>query len=143
MRSSRPSVTDSYLSGGPSPGRLLSVSFLTFRIALAVYGLGLLTQGLLAGQFLDGMASARTLHRDIGMSLSIPALVALIAAIVVWRSRGPWLPALFSLIIVIGTFVQVSAGIEGYTTVHVPLAIVLVGLTAFLAMWSRSARGVR
>jgi hypothetical protein len=146
LRSPDASLTDPSLPVGPRSARrpLFTVSFLIFRIALAVYGIGLLTQGVLAGQFLDGVASARTLHSDIGMSLSIPALVALIAAILVWRSRGPWLPALLSLVLTVGTFAQVAAGVEGNTAVHVPLAIVLVGLTAFLAMWSRSAAsGVR
>jgi uncharacterized membrane protein len=101
-------------------------------------------QAVFAGLFLDGEAAWRDWHAVNGMLL-IPLLVllAVVLAVVLWRSGGPGWMALASLALLLAIVVQNAMGQSGRVAVHVPLGVAILGLVgALLARTRDLARGV-
>jgi hypothetical protein len=97
----------------------------------------LLVQAATAGQLLEGVASARTLHAAGAIPLSVLAVAELVVAVVVWRrGRGPAWPVGASAVLVVAIFVQAMLGGMGNRAVHVPLGVGVVVLASVLAAWS-------
>jgi hypothetical protein len=90
-------------------------------------------QAVFAGLFLDGNAVWRQWHAVNGMLL-IPllALLALVLAVVLWRSGGPGWIALASLALLLAIVVQSAMGQGGQVAVHVPLGVAILGLIGAL-----------
>ena len=124
-------------SPGPDRGATRTLWFL--RIASAVFLLAALLQAASAGQLLEGLASGRAAHGIGALLVGVLSLVQLVAAVLVWRpGRGAGWPAVLGLVVVLGTAVQLMAGVSGMRLVHVPLGTALVALGAWLVVWSWS-----
>lgn len=111
------------------------------RVAATGEVLLVLLQAATAGQLLEGVASARTLHGAGAIPVSAFAAAELVVAAVLWRrARGPVWPVWASGALVVMTFVQAMLGGMGNRAVHVPFGVGLVVLASVLAAWSWRSR---
>jgi hypothetical protein len=103
------------------------------HVALRLLALLVFAQAVFAGLFLDGNAVWRQWHAVNGMLL-IPllALLAVVLAVVLWRSGGPGWIALASLALLLAIIVQNTMGQSGQVAVHVPLGVAILGLVGAL-----------
>ncbi|MFG1647809.1 hypothetical protein ACGFMK_46620 [Amycolatopsis sp. NPDC049252] len=100
-----------------------------------------LLQAATAGQLLEGVASARTLHGAGAIPVSVFAVAELVVAAVLWRrERGPAWPVWASGALVVMTVVQAMLGGMGNRALHVPFGVALVVLASVLAAWSWRSR---
>lgn len=114
------------------------------RVAVALELVSLLLQTGTAGQLLAGVAAGRSLHGTGSLFVHVFGLVALVAAILVWRpGRGPWWPAVAGLVLLLGGFAQSAFGGTGQIALHVPVGVTLVVLTTWLLVWSALRRPAR
>jgi hypothetical protein len=113
---------------GSRPGITVALHLLLRLLAVLVFA-----QAVFAGLFLDGNAAWRQWHAVNGMLL-IPllALLAVVLAILVWRSGGPGWVALASLALLLAIVVQNAMGQSGQVAVHVPLGVAILGLIGAL-----------
>ena len=103
------------------------------QVVLRLLALLVFAQAVFAGLFLDGNAAWRQWHAINGMLL-IPllALLAVVLAVVLWRSGGPGWIALASLALLLAIVVQNAMGQSGQVAVHVPLGVAILGLVGAL-----------
>lgn len=122
-------------------GRAWTVSMTAFGVLASVEVLAILSQAATAGQFLGGDSAMRAMHGSGAMVVVGIALIQLIAAVLVWRpGHGKWWPAVVSLVLLLGGFVQTAVGESGNVAVHIPLGVALLGIAVWLASWAWSAR---
>ena len=113
---------------GSRTGIAAALHLLLRLLALLVFA-----QAVFAGLFLDGNAAWRQWHAINGMLL-IPllALLAVVLAVVLWRSGGPGWIGLASLALLLAIIVQNTMGQSGQVAVHVPLGVAILGLIGAL-----------
>jgi hypothetical protein len=113
---------------GSRPGIAVALHLLLRLLALLVFA-----QAVFAGLFLDGNAAWRQWHAVNGMAL-IPllALLAVVLAVLLWRSGGPGWIALASLALLLAIVVQNAMGQTSQVAVHVPLGVAILGLIGAL-----------
>jgi hypothetical protein len=113
---------------GSRPGIAVALHLLLRLLALLVFA-----QAVFAGLFLDGNAAWRQWHAVNGMLL-IPllALLAVVLAVLLWRSGGPGWIALASLVLLLAIVVQNTMGQTSQVAVHVPLGVAILGLIGAL-----------
>jgi hypothetical protein len=113
---------------GSRPGIAVALHLLLRLLALLVFA-----QAVFAGLFLDGNAAWRQWHAVNGMVL-IPllALLAVVLAVLLWRSGGPGWIALASLVLLLAIVVQNTMGQTSQVAVHVPLGVAILGLIGAL-----------
>ncbi|MFJ1758831.1 hypothetical protein ACIOD2_00860 [Amycolatopsis sp. NPDC088138] len=111
------------------------------RVAATGEVLLVLLQAATAGQLLEGVASARTLHGAGAIPVSVFAVAELVVAAVLWRrGPGPAWPVWASGALVVMTVVQAMLGGMGNVAVHVPFGVAVVVLASVLAAWSWRSR---
>jgi hypothetical protein len=113
---------------GSRPGIAVALHLLLRLLAVLVFA-----QAVFAGLFLDGNAAWRQWHAVNGMLL-IPllALLAVVLAVLLWRSGGPGWIGLASLALLLAIVVQNAMGQSGQVAVHVPLGVAILGLIGAL-----------
>lgn len=106
-----------------------------FKILIAISAVAVLVQAVTAGQVLGGAMSSAG-HAAGAGAVHLSQVLAFIAAILVWKpGRGPgWLPVAAGVVMVLG-FAQSAIG-SGLTSLHVPLGMLLFGLTVWLSLWA-------
>jgi hypothetical protein len=119
---------------GSRPGIAMALHLVLRLLALLVFA-----QAVFAGLFLDGNAAWRQWHAINGMLL-IPllALLAVVLAVVLWRSGGPGWIALASLALLLAIIIQNAMGQTSQLAVHIPLGVAILGLTGALLGRTRS-----
>ncbi|WP_329382798.1 hypothetical protein OG625_20165 [Streptomyces sp. NBC_01351] len=119
-------------------------SRITFpQIAIGLQTLALLFQAVTAGMLLDSSLGA-TLH-DIGSRVMYGAsMLYVIATILAWKpGGGSPRPILYSTGFLVLASIQVVLGIAHMPTLHVPLGIVMFGLSLVaLAQILTTTRGI-
>lgn len=109
---------------GSRPGIAVALHLLLRLLALLVFA-----QAVFAGLFLDGNATWRQWHAVNGMLLvPLLALLAVVLAVLLWRSGGPGWIALASLALLLAVVVQNAMGQTSQVAVHVPLGVAILGL---------------
>jgi hypothetical protein len=105
----------------------------TLHLVLRLLAVLVFAQAVFAGLFLDGNGAWRQWHAVNGMLL-IPllALLAVVLAVVLWRSGGPGWIALAGLALLLAIVVQNTMGQSGQVAVHVPLGVAILGLVGAL-----------
>lgn len=108
-----------------------------WRVLLALAAAGYLFQAVSAGQFLQGDYDFLRIHQLGTTSLDTVMLLALIAAgLLKWLSRGPVLPFLGTLGVLLVSQAQSATGAARVVWLHVPLGVVLIGLVWLLAWYA-------
>ena len=109
------------------------------RFAIGVQTLSAIIAPITAGVLLTA-PSGRTLHSAAAYTVFTVALVHLVAAIAVWRpGGGPAKPIGYASGFLAATLLQVAAGIAGVMTVHVPLGVLMFGVSLLQLTQVRSA----
>jgi cytochrome bd-type quinol oxidase subunit 2 len=113
---------------GSRPGIAVALHLLLRLLALLVFA-----QAVFAGLFLDGNAAWRQWHAVNGMLL-IPllALLAMVLAVLLWRSGEPGWIALASLALLLAIVGQNAMGQTSQVAIHVPLGVAILGLIGAL-----------
>jgi hypothetical protein len=103
---------------------------LTFlRVAIALQTLAVFAAPVTAGLLLT-TPSGHVLHSAAAYSVFTVALVHLAAAILAWRpGGGPPRPILNAAGFLAATLAQVALGIAHVTTLHVPLGVLMFGMS--------------
>jgi uncharacterized membrane protein YfcA len=97
----------------------------------------LFDQAVFAGQFLAGSFGSLATHRANATLAGVAVMLSTIAAVLVrWPGGGPLWPAgaCLGLFALIG--VQIGLGFNRVLSVHVPLGVAIILLTALLAGWA-------
>jgi hypothetical protein len=122
-------------AGRPDEGR--SPLYLALRIVVALQVLAILVQAVTAGQLLNGDDGMKNVHGAGAGAVHLLGLVQVVLAVLWWRpGRGAGWPALASLVLLIGGFVQSAVGGSHNLAVHVPLGVSLLGLGVAIAVWA-------
>jgi heme A synthase len=122
----------------PSPPRW---AYLPFQISITVAALMLFDQAVFAGQFLSGTFGALQTHRDNATFSGIAVLIAAACAVFVrWPGKGPVWPLFASLGLFALIAVQIVLGFARLLTVHIPVGVAIIVLTARLVLWAWRAR---
>ena len=124
------------------------VGYLIYQVLIGLAALGVLLQGLWAGIFLEGEhrpdkwvnVHARGAEVTIGITV-----VAFVAAVIWLRHRRDLLigTAVLAVVLVVEAYLGgriTDEGNDTLTAVHVPLAMVLMGLAIWLPLRARAGR---
>jgi hypothetical protein len=114
-----------------------------FRIVASVAALLLFAQSILAGLFLADKHNkfAFLLHKDNAILSVAVVLVLVVAAILSVRpGRGPRGVIVAAAGLLVVTAGEAAAGFAKLTVLHIPLAVVLIGIAAAMAVasWRRT-----
>ncbi|MFC5830285.1 hypothetical protein [Nonomuraea insulae] len=108
------------------------------RVTLILQTLALFAAPITAGLLLS-VPNGRTLHSVSAYTVFTVAIVHVIAAILVWRpGGGSPRPILYAVVFLGLTLAQIALGIAGVKTVHVPLGVLMFGMS--LLQLSRTPR---
>lgn len=113
------------------------------RLVVTTHASAVLTQPVLAGQFLSGHFDLVAIHGVVAHVIELLALTQVVAAILLWSpGRGPLWPLWMSLLVFVAEGVQVGVGYARVLSTHVPLgvAIAIVMTTTLLGVWRIKAR---
>jgi hypothetical protein len=109
---------------------------LTFlRLAIALQTLAVFTAPITAGLLLSA-PGGRALHSVSAYGVFTVSLVHLVAAILVWRpGGGSPRPILYAVVFFGLTLAQIALGIAHMTTLHVPLGVLMFGMSVLQLGW--------
>ena len=119
-----------------------------FPAVVGVTSLLVLVQAVLAGKFIDGRGGQGLInaHAGVAYAICLTSLVAAVVAFLSLRVRAPELwwgsLALFVLVVAqtaIGRTIT-DGGHDGLITLHVPLAMIIFGISVWLPVRSTALR---
>lgn len=112
-------------------------SLWALRIILLLHAALVCVQPILAGYFLAGEADAMDVHGPIGSTVWMAGFLQVLTAAVYWLGGGgrPW-PLLWSALLVVAEFVQLTFGYLQNFAVHVPLGTAIVAVVIWMTIWS-------
>jgi hypothetical protein len=120
--------------GHPPRGRW---AHLLFRVAATAAAVLAAAQSVIAGGFMQGHYSMLAAHAKAATYLALALLVTLVAAVLLWRpGRGPGRPAVLCAVALVLCGAQIVVGYTRELIIHVPLAVVLIGLVIQIAVLS-------
>ena len=124
-----------------SPGSLsastASRQLLALRWLALLSTLNVLCQGVTAGEVLMKNHTALQFHAAGAIALHVLTGLAAIAAGLHWRSsRGSLWPTVLAVVVFVATFVQAGFGHGRTLYIHVPLALLILLGTTWLAAWA-------
>ncbi|MEU4575040.1 hypothetical protein ACBI99_30260 [Nonomuraea sp. ATR24] len=106
-----------------------------FKAVALLNAAAVLLQAVTAGQLMEG--AGRALHGAGAGAVHLLGLALVVSAVLVWRpGRGPLWPSLVGLAVLLLGLVQSMVGGSGAVAVHVPLGMVLFGLSVWLLAWT-------
>jgi hypothetical protein len=105
------------------------------RIVVVLHLVAILIQAALAGQFLSGLDAAVQLHERTGWGLAAIGLAQVLLTVVQRLPPGSALVLILSsAAIFLAEALQVGTGYLRFLGVHIPLAILIAGGTAAVAV---------
>ncbi|MFF3666047.1 hypothetical protein [Microtetraspora malaysiensis] len=114
---------------------------LTFlRVAITVQTVAVFVQAITAGLLLSSPGGG-ALHKAGAYGVYFVVLVHVVAAIVGWRpGGGSPRPILYAVGYLVLASAQVALGIAGVKAVHVPLGVLMFGMSVLQLVWIRTGR---
>jgi hypothetical protein len=116
--------------------RWRAASLAALRIVLVAHALGVLTQAVLAGQFLSGVESPVVFHERTAWLVVGLSVVQVILAILLVRVGGPLWLVIASIFLLIAEALQTATGYGRFLGVHVPLGVFVFAAVVWLASWA-------
>ena len=111
------------------------------RISLTSSAILMFGQAVLAGLFMGGLSSAFALHREMATVSGVVLIVSIVAAILARRyGRAPRWPIAATVGLLGLMSLLAFAGFRSLVALHVPLAVIVILLTAALTMWAWKCR---
>lgn len=116
--------------------RALTPAYLTtLRTVITVQTAVTFAAAIAAGLLLS-IPGGKALHSATSYTLFVVAVVYVVIAVLAWRpGGGPGLPAVSALVFLLGVSGQVALGLAGLKAFHVPLGVLLFGLTVLQCAW--------
>ncbi|TDD34095.1 hypothetical protein E1286_41295 [Nonomuraea terrae] len=112
------------------------------RVTATAHLIGVLAQAALAGLFVTGDVDLLTWHQNNGGVTHAMLYLQLVSAVLLWRpARLSSRPALISLAMVLVETAQVALGNARLVAAHIPLGMLIFGMSAVFTMWAW--RGLR
>jgi hypothetical protein len=110
---------------------------LFLRLSLTSTAILMFGQAVLAGLFMGGLSPAFALHREMATVSGVVLIVSIVAAILAWRfGRAPRWPIAATAGLLGLMSLLAFAGFRSLVALHVPLAVIVILLTAALTMWA-------
>lgn len=109
------------------------------RVVVLVHAALAVAQPVAAGAVLQASTVGLTVHRAVGGTLVLVAMVQAVVAVLAWRRLPAWTVGLCALLVV-AEVAQAALGATGLLAVHVPLGVAIVGTSVALAVWAVRAR---
>lgn len=107
------------------------------RIVATLHVLSLLAQGVLAGLFVTGDVGMLELHEVNGHLASAWLFLQLVYVVLLWRpGRGPSWPIWATVMLTGIEQGQIGLGYAGDIGYHIPVAMLLIALSAMMAAWT-------
>ncbi|MFI0424735.1 hypothetical protein [Spongiactinospora sp. 9N601] len=114
----------------------------SLRVLTTVHLLGVLGQAVLAGMFVTGDVDMLALHSDNALYTHVVSILLTVAAVLVWRpGRGPSWPAWAGGALVVVETVQIVLGQDRRLALHMPLGMLIFGVSLMVTLWSWRWRG--
>jgi len=111
------------------------------RLGATIATLLLFNQAVFAGQFLSGTFASLQTHRDNATYAGVAVLITAACAVPLRRpGGGPIWPAFAFLGLFALIALQIALGFARTLTLHIPLGIMIIGLSGRLTLWSWSYR---
>lgn len=129
-----------------SPPPVAGWAVWTLRIITTLAAVLVLVQPVLAGLFVTGDVGKLEMHSMTASVLVAVIFLQLVAAILVWRpGRGPAWPIGACTALFVAAELQSGMGYARLLAVHIPLGVLLFGLSVALliAVWSPRVRRSR
>ena len=107
------------------------------RLVAVTHATAAFLQPVLAGSYLSGSPGAIRGHEAVAQSLSVVAIIQLLAATIYWRPGGGrgW-PLLATLAIFGAEGYQIGLGYNRELAVHIPLGVSIVFASCAFAIWT-------
>ena len=119
-------------SAATAPGLLRAL-----QVTASLTVLGIVVQGVTAGQLLSRNKAALPLHAGGALVLHVLTALTVLAAFLHWRAtRGPLWPTVVAAVVFVLCFLQAYVGNAGVMSVHVPLALLLFGAAVSVLVWA-------
>jgi hypothetical protein len=100
----------------------------TLRAILVLHALAVLTQAVLAGQFLSGIDRPVVIHEAIGWAIvSLSILQVTFAFLVTKMQRNSLWFVIVNFTVFLGESLQVVTGYGRFLGVHIPLGVIIFG----------------
>ncbi|MGP3955812.1 hypothetical protein ACTWPT_07425 [Nonomuraea sp. 3N208] len=110
------------------------------RVAITLQTVAVLVQGITAGLLLSSPGGG-ALHSAGAYGLFIVTLAHLVVAILVWRpGGGSPRPILYAVGFFGLTLAQIALGIAHVKTLHVPLGVLMFGMSVLQLVWIWTSR---
>ncbi len=124
----------------PSDTTTKQGNLMFLRVAITVQTVGVFIQAITAGLLLSSPGGG-ALHSAGAYGVFIVALLHVVVAILVWRpGGGSPRPILYAVGFLAATSAQVALGIAHVKTVHVPLGVLMFGMSLLQLVRIRTAR---
>ncbi|MDF5755588.1 hypothetical protein [Spongiactinospora sp. TRM90649] len=109
----------------------------SLRVLVTTHLAGVLAQAALAGMFVTGDVGMLAAHRDNAVVTHVLTFSMTVAAVLVWRpARGPAWPAWTGGGLIVAENVQIVLGQERILGLHMPLGMLIFGVSAVLTVWA-------
>ena len=113
-----------------------SITLTALRTVLSLHTFAVLTQAVLAGQFLSGVESPVLFHEWTGwLVLALSLAQVVFAILLVLQGAPPWL-LIASIFVLLAEVLQIGTGYGRFLGVHVPLGVFVFGVLTWLTIWS-------
>ena len=106
------------------------------RIVLALHAFGVLTQAVLAGQFLSGVEGPVLFHEWTAWLVLGLSAIQIILTLRLTMLGGPLWLWVASIFIFIAEALQVGTGYGRFLGVHIPLGVFVFGAVIWMLLWT-------
>lgn len=121
----------------PRPPLRTRITWWFLVVVLGIHATLAVGQPIFAGALLSGNADAITFHETGGEMMHLASFAQLPISVLFWRpGRGPWWPALATVLLVVAEGAQIGLGQAHQLAIHVPLGVLIVGSVIALFVWS-------
>ncbi|WP_214110775.1 hypothetical protein [Acrocarpospora catenulata] len=123
-----------------TPTPIKQGNFVFLRVAIILQTLAVFAAPITAGLLLSS-PSGRTLHSMSAYGVFTVALLHLVAAVLAWRpGGGSPKPILYAVGFFGLTLAQIALGIAHVKTLHVPLGVLMFGMSVLQLGWVSAGR---
>ncbi len=106
------------------------------RWVLALHALAVLTQAVLAGQFLSGSEAPVLFHAWTGWFIVALSALQIVLSLRLLQLGGPLWLLVASIFIFIAEALQIGTGYGRFLGVHIPLGVFVFGAVTWMMFWS-------
>ncbi|APU14233.1 MULTISPECIES: hypothetical protein [Actinoalloteichus] len=114
---------------------------LTIRVLVVLYFVSTFLQAVLAGLFVTGNVGMLAMHEiNAHTNLFLLFLLIIAAVLLRWPVGGPGWPIIAFVLLAVLVFAQTEMGFMRVIDLHIPVGVLLFGISVALLIWVFTAR---